>query len=96
MNRENEPFLFEGMTDEKLGSASMPATAYMDPVEALSFAIMEELDLLLKKNITIEQYDTAQRSVKKILSEALCEKTPGTLGPNGRPLLIVRKPDYSI
>jgi len=94
--RNYEPFLFEGMTDEIPGSAPMPATAYMDPVEALSFAIMEELDLLLKKNITIEQYDVAQKSIKKILSEALVEKSPRVVGSNGRPLLLVRNPDYSI
>lgn len=93
--KNDDPFLFEDMT-EPITPSPMPATAYMDPAESLAFSIMEDLDLLLKKEVTIEQYDAAQKRVKKLILEALGEKSPGTLGPNGLPLLIVRPTDFSI
>lgn len=92
------PYLFDELAEAPQGDLDAPcvqATSYMSPQETLAFDIMEALDLLFKKEITIEQYDAAQTHVKKMISEALGEKDPDTLGNNGLPLLVVRHPDTS-
>jgi len=66
------PFLFDGMEIPTLSYTPIPV--YTSPVEQATLDIMEEVDLFFRSSITVEEYDAIQKKVKKILTEAFCEK----------------------
>jgi len=73
-----EPFLFDDML-ENSGIIELPLgveiKSYNTPIEQASLDIMEEVDLFFRSSITVEEYDTVQKKVKKILTEAFGEKS---------------------
>lgn len=86
----NDPFLFDELADDVVVETEPEAPDYRSPIERALLDIMEEVDTLFRANVTVDQYDDAQRRVKKILTEAFCEKKPNPCGHSGRALLLVR------
>lgn len=82
----NEPFLFEEL---ETAPDPQPVKEYTTPIEQASFDIMELVDVYFKTSVTVETYDTIEKNVRKILTEAFCEKNDG-LTSGGNRLLLVR------
>ena len=93
MKRKNEPFLFEGMTEPEIPVITAPeengATDYMEKADRMAFDIMETLDCLFARNVTVSRYDEGQKRVKKIITEALHEKVSNPVNTHGRSLVVV-------
>lgn len=72
----NDPFLFEELDDLADDPALAPPVVqvYTSPIEQATFDIMELVDAYFRASVTVEEYDEAQKKVKKILTEAFDEK----------------------
>ena len=92
----SDPYLFDDLFDELADELPVtPATVYTTPIEQATFDIMELVDGFFRSSVTVEEYDTIQRNVKKILTEAFDEKKSSPCGNSGRAPLLVVRDEYS-
>ena len=83
----SEPFLFDELEDDP--ALAPPAVqVYTSPIEQATFDIMEAVDAYFRASITVEEYDEAQKKVKKILTEAFDESPERKTAPCSRALLV--------
>ena len=73
--RAEDPFLFDELSDDSsLSTSDEPENpVYTSPIEQATFDIMELVDTFFRASVTVEEYDTMQKNVKKILTEAFDE-----------------------
>jgi hypothetical protein len=70
----DDPFLFEELDDLEDALPEEPPVVYTSPIEQATFDIMELVDGYFRAAVTVEEYDTMQKNVKKILSEAFDDR----------------------
>jgi hypothetical protein len=68
-NEMTEPFLFDELSDNS-DSKEEEKQVYTSPIEQATLDVMEEVDLFFRASVTVEEYDTVQKKVKKILLDA--------------------------
>lgn len=88
----SEPFLFEELETVQPTDKEEP-TLYTTEIEQASFDIMELVDIYFKHTVTVETYDTIQKNVTKILTEAFGGKISGITSGGNRLLLVRPEPD---
>lgn len=69
-----DPFLFEELDDLADALPEAPPVVYTSPIEQATFDIMELVDTFFRASVTVEEYDTMQKNVKKILLEAFDDR----------------------
>lgn len=73
-----DPFLFDELRADDLADDSALAPpekpVYTSPIEQATFDIMELVDTFFRASVTVEEYDTMQKNVKKILLEAFDDR----------------------
>ena len=83
-----DPFLFPNMTEP---APHVTPDLYITKAEKVAFEVMEAVDEFFLKELTIPMYDEAEKRVKKIILEALREKSPDPVGSTGKPFLLKRE-----
>lgn len=74
----DDPFLFEELDDLADALPDTSPVVYTSPIEQATFDIMELVDTYFRASVTVEEYDEAQKKVKKILTEAFDVKKETT------------------
>lgn len=82
----DDPYLFDDLAD---ALPVTPVQVYTTPIEQATFDIMESVDAFFRSSVTVEEYDTVQKKVKSILTEAFCEKKDPASSAGRRALLVV-------